>query len=106
MVETKTQCAAGQTATALRTHDGIRATSTTASYDAPASSAGTSSSRSHTTNAAPSGTEPDVPRLAQVTSWPRATASVATALDRNTEPPSTRIFTSDTVSGIRSPGKR
>ena len=38
------------------------------------------------------------PRVEQVTSWPRASASTATAWERNTEPPSTRIFTGATLS--------
>src|SRR6476620_7935111 len=69
----------------------MRDTSTTASYSSVASSAGTSSARSQTTCRAPSGTSPDRPRVTHVTSCPRATASVAVALDRNTLPPSTRI---------------
>ena len=71
-----------------------------------ASSAGTSSARSQTTCRAPSGTSPDRPRVTHVTSCPRATASAAVALERNTLPPSTRIRmrTPDPVGYLR--GKR
>ena len=51
---------------------------------------GQRSVRSTATSRAPSGTEPEVPRAAHVTSCPRATASAATALERKTVPPSTR----------------
>ena len=81
----------GHAATALRTCDGMRETSTTASKSSAARSTGTPSARSHTTCRAPSGTSPDRPRVTHVTSCPRLTASAATALERNTLPPSTRI---------------
>src|SRR4051794_32452342 len=86
-VETNTQCAEGYAVRALRTHDGLRATSTTAS-NSPRSG-GRGWSRSTTTSRAPSGTAPDVPRAAHATSWPRETAKPATAFDRKTVPPST-----------------
>ena len=89
-VDTNTQCASGTAATAARTCDGVRETSTTASK--PVSSAGHSPlSRSSGTCSAPAGTGPDRPRQAQTTSWPRRTAPAATASDRKTVPPSTRI---------------
>src|SRR4051794_33180057 len=87
-VETKTQCAEGYAATALRTQDGNLPTSTTASKSPR--SRGRGSPRSTLTSRAPSGTDPDAPRAAHVTSWPRATASAATAFDRKTVPPRTR----------------
>src|SRR5918994_5778094 len=88
MVDTNTQCASETAPTARRTCDGRRDTSTTASYSA-ASPAGGSSARSQGSSAAPSGTSPDTPRQAQVTSCPRRSASAATSRDRNTVPPST-----------------
>ncbi len=54
-----------------------------------------------TTCFAPSGTEPDSPRAAQVTSWPRATASHATARERNMVPPRTRIRIWSNLTAIR-----
>ena len=59
MEETNTWCAAGSAATLRRTHDGCRATSTTASG---VPSAGSASARSSSTSRAPSGTDPERPR--------------------------------------------
>ena len=59
IVETKTQRASRVAATALRTCEGWRATSTTASQPPSATASGTSSVRSHGRWVAPSGTGPD-----------------------------------------------
>ena len=104
IVDTKVQCARGHAATARATHDGVRATSTTASNSSAARSAGISSVRSSATWRTPSGTEPDAPRAATLTSCPRAAASTATARDRKTVPPSTRNLMGPSLSFRRPTG--
>src|SRR6478735_5193796 len=105
MVDTKTQWAYDVAATALLACDRSRVTSTTASQPPSATAAGGGSARSHGRCVAPSGTGPDAPRQAQVTSQPRATACSATSRDRNRVPPSTRSFMRATPPPRPAPGK-